>query len=63
MQLKVLLPARVAVDEPVRKVTAQGTQGEFCLLPRHVDFVASLAPGLLSFESAAGFGEFAYLAD
>lgn len=58
MQLKVLLPARVAVDERVRKVTAQGTQGEFCLLPRHVDFVASLAPGLLSFESAAGAESF-----
>jgi len=51
MNLKVLLPTRVLVDEEVAKVTAEAHNGSFCLLPRHVDFVAALVPGLLSFES------------
>ena len=54
MELKVLLPTHVAVNETVRKVNAEGTHGAFCLLPRHVDFVAELVPGLLSFESQFG---------
>jgi len=51
MNLKVLLPTEVLVDEAVRKVTAEAANGSFCLLPRHIDFVAALVPGLLSFET------------
>jgi F-type H+-transporting ATPase subunit epsilon len=51
MNLKVLLPTEVFVDEAVRKVTAEGANGSFCLLPRHIDFVAALVPGLLSYET------------
>ena len=39
------------MDEAVRKVTAEAGNGSFCLLPKHVDFVAALVPGLLSFET------------
>ncbi|MFW6162849.1 MAG: F0F1 ATP synthase subunit epsilon, partial [Planctomycetota bacterium] len=56
--LKVLLPTEVLVDEPVAKVTAEAEDGAFCLLPRHVDFVAALVPGLLTFEPASGGEEF-----
>jgi len=45
MQLKVLLPTQVLVDEPVSKVVAEGEDGSFCLLPRHVDFTSALVPG------------------
>ncbi|HRW08089.1 MAG TPA: F0F1 ATP synthase subunit epsilon, partial [Caldilineaceae bacterium] len=58
MQLKVLLPTAVLVDEPVVKVIAEAENGSFCLLPRHVDFVAALVPGLLSFTTAEGVEEF-----
>lgn len=51
MRLKVLLPSHVLVNEPVRKVIAEAENGHFCLLPRHVDFVAALAPGILSWLS------------
>jgi len=51
MQLKVLLPTEILVDEAVRKVTAEAANGSFCLLPKHIDFVAALVPGLLSFET------------
>jgi F-type H+-transporting ATPase subunit epsilon len=54
MQLKVLLPTQVLLEEEVAKVTAEAENGSFCLLPRHIDFVAALVPGLLSFETEAG---------
>ena len=52
MKLKVLLPTEIMVDEEVTKVTAAAGNGSFCLLPRHIDFVAALTPGLLSFVKA-----------
>jgi len=54
MNLKVLLPAEVLLQEDVSKVTAEAHNGSFCLLPKHVDFVAALVPGILSFETAGG---------
>jgi F-type H+-transporting ATPase subunit epsilon len=54
MQLTVLLPNEVLLDEAVQKVTAEAENGSFCLLPRHVDFVAALVPGLLVFEKEGG---------
>jgi len=49
MRLVVLAPTRVVVDQPVSKVVAEAANGLFCLLPRHVDFVAALVPGILYF--------------
>jgi F-type H+-transporting ATPase subunit epsilon len=54
MRLKVLLPSEVLLDAAVTKVTAEAENGAFCLLPRHIDFVAALLPGLLSFETEDG---------
>jgi F-type H+-transporting ATPase subunit epsilon len=54
MKLMVLLPSEVFMEEEVGKVIAEARNGSFCLLPRHVDFVAALVPGLLSFETAGG---------
>jgi F-type H+-transporting ATPase subunit epsilon len=54
MNLKVLLPTEVLIDEEVSKVTAEAQNGFFCLRPRHVDFTAALVPGLLSFEDSEG---------
>jgi F-type H+-transporting ATPase subunit epsilon len=52
MRLKVVLPNRVLIDQEVTKVIAEAEDGSFCLLPKHIDFVAALVPGILSFESA-----------
>lgn len=54
MRLKVLVPAKVIVDLEVDKVVAKSPDGYFCLLPHHVDFVSSLAPGILSYEDEGG---------
>jgi F-type H+-transporting ATPase subunit epsilon len=50
MNLRVLLPNEVFLDCKVTKVVAEAQNGHFCLLPRHVDCVAALVPGLLMFE-------------
>lgn len=54
MKLKVLLPAEVLIEETVGKITAEAVNGSFCLLPRHIDFVTALVPGLVSYETEDG---------
>jgi len=49
MRIVVLAPTRVVVDQAALKVVAEAANGMFCLLPRHVDFVAALVPGILYF--------------
>ncbi|TWU38344.1 F0F1 ATP synthase subunit epsilon [Novipirellula artificiosorum] len=63
MKLKLLTPARRVVDQSVTKIVAEGTHGSFCLLPQHVDFLAALVPGLLSWEDEAGVEHFAAVGD
>lgn len=46
MILKILLPSHVFLEKEVKKIIAEGPLGFFCLLPRHVDFVAVLVPGI-----------------
>jgi len=61
MRLKVLLPFEVFADEPqVSRIVAEAREGSFGLLPRRLDCVAALAPGILIYETEAA-GE-AYLA-
>ena len=54
MRLKVLLPTHVLIDETISKITAEAIDGAFCLLPRHIDFLTALVPGILSFEVVKG---------
>jgi F-type H+-transporting ATPase subunit epsilon len=54
MRLRLFLPTEVLVDEVVTKVIAEAENGSFCLLPRHIDFVAALVPSLLSFTDSEG---------
>ena len=58
MRLKLLLPTEVLADEAVSKVIAEAENGYFCLLPRHVDVVAPLVPGILTFTSLDGDEQF-----
>lgn len=54
MRLQVLLPTRVAIDQEAVEISAEGAEGAFALLPRHVDIVSSLCPGLLSLRTPEG---------
>jgi len=47
IDLKILLPGRTFLKREVKKITAEAENGWFCLLPKHVDFTASLTPGIL----------------
>jgi len=52
MRLKIALPTRLLYEGEVRKVSAEATNGSFTLLPRHIDLVTDLVPGILSFDTA-----------
>ena len=54
MRLQLLLPTHIELDEEVSQVTAEALTGSFTLLPRHVDYAAPLAAGILAYESASG---------
>lgn len=59
MRLKLLTPTEVLVDEIAIKINAEGPDGQFCLLPRHRDWVAALVPGILGFTTPDGGETFA----
>jgi F-type H+-transporting ATPase subunit epsilon len=54
MQLKILLPFKVFGDvADVLRIVADTQQGSFGLLPRRLDCVAALTPGILTYETEA----------
>jgi F-type H+-transporting ATPase subunit epsilon len=50
IQLKLVTPGRILLDEEVDEVTAPGTLGEFCVLPNHISFLATLEIGEVSYK-------------
>lgn len=58
MRLKILLPTEIFLDQRVKEVIAESPGGSFGLLPRHIDFVTVLVPGLLSFIDTGDREEF-----
>lgn len=54
VNLKISIPTEILIDCEVTKVIAEAENGYFCLLPNHVDFVAALVPGILSFTTKTG---------
>lgn len=60
MHLKVFSPTEVVLDTPVRRVTAEAIDGFYTLLPKHIDFVTALKPGILTYLGENG--EKAYVA-
>ncbi|MBN2292708.1 MAG: F0F1 ATP synthase subunit epsilon [Pirellulales bacterium] len=54
MNLKILLPFRIFADKTgVSRIVAETREGSFGLLPRRLDCVAALAPGILIYENEA----------
>ena len=54
MRLEVFTPTALLVDVAVVKVVAEGPEGYFAVLPRHIDLAAALTPGLFAFVTASG---------
>jgi F-type H+-transporting ATPase subunit epsilon len=46
----VVEPDRAVLDAEVESVIAEGIGGSFGLMPRHIDLVAPLVPGLLTYR-------------
>lgn len=49
-----VLPTSVLLDAPAAKVVAEAENGAFAVLPRHVDFLAALRPGVLAYTTESG---------
>lgn len=48
--LTILLPNRVLLSVPMNRLGGEATNGSFVVLPRHIDFVTALVPGILYFQ-------------
>ncbi|MDD4362840.1 MAG: F0F1 ATP synthase subunit epsilon [Atribacterota bacterium] len=46
IELRVLLPEKTYWHGAVKKIIGESTDGFFCLLTRHVDFVTIMTPGI-----------------
>lgn len=51
MMLKVLLPTKVMVYQEVERIVGESENGSFCILPRHIDFVTALVPGIFIYQT------------
>jgi len=59
IQLKILKPEGVFLDEPVVCVIAEALNGSFCLKPRHRDFATAIVPGIVEYRVADGSSTYA----
>lgn len=54
MNLKILLPSKIFLDETVTKITGESPMGGFTLKPRHIDMATAIAPGIMTFATEDG---------
>mgnify|MGYP001051684323 CR=1 FL=1 len=54
MRVKLVVPSGILLEQEAVKVVAEAQDGAFCLLPRHIDYVAALVPGILGLTAADG---------
>jgi F-type H+-transporting ATPase subunit epsilon len=54
MQLSIFLPTARLLEEEVNKVRGESPAGEFCLKPKHIDYVTALTPGIFSYVASSG---------
>lgn len=59
MQVRIFLPTEVFYQEDaISKIVAEGMEGYFTLLPRHIDYVSVLVPGIMTIEHENGINDF-----
>ena len=52
--LEVVTPERVMVSQEVDTVVAPGSEGEFGVLPGHINFLSGIIPGELRYDTGSG---------
>jgi F-type H+-transporting ATPase subunit epsilon len=54
MRLRVIVPEQILLDTAITRLVAEAGNGSFGLLPRHVDFVTALVPGVIEYGMLDG---------
>jgi len=54
VRLEICHPSEIFMNILVNKVVAESPNGSFCILPRHIDIVMALVPGILAYFNDAG---------
>jgi F-type H+-transporting ATPase subunit epsilon len=58
VKLTIYLPTDIFLNTPVTKIVGEGPAGSFGILPRHIDFVTALVPGIMRYQPVSGREEF-----
>jgi F-type H+-transporting ATPase subunit epsilon len=54
MRLVIATPEERVVDEETNRISAEGAVGSFTLLPKHIDYVTAVRPGIVTFNGRSG---------
>jgi len=54
IELKIYLPSGTFLEEMAEKIKGESPAGQFCLLPRHIDYVTALVPSIFSYTNKSG---------
>jgi len=54
MMVRIILPSGVLLEQEAVKLVAEAQNGSFGILPRHIDYVTALVPGILTLTAANG---------
>lgn len=57
MRIRVSVPTRIVLEDEASKVVAEAAEGSIGILPRHIDYVAVLVPGILLYDTPEGTEE------
>ena len=58
MNLIIYQPTDIFLDAVAKKIVGEAPSGSFGILPKHIDFVTALVPGIMAYETDAGKEEF-----
>ncbi len=59
MQVRIFIPTEVFYEnDTVTQIVAEGMEGYFTLLQRHIDYVSVLVPGIMTLEKDTGPNEY-----
>jgi len=54
VKLEVFVPTALLLEAEADRIVAEAVEGSLGILPRHIDYVAVLVPGILTFDTPEG---------
>ena len=58
MKLTIYLPSEIFLDTTAKKIVGESPTGSFGILPKHIDLVTALVPGILRYLPETGVDAF-----